>query len=178
MIGRPLTLVRYLRLSPRQNALTHESKEFDKLTRLVQRQNTLSGTNAEPLPPVYLRVLTTLDKALSDEKEKDSKKKMEAAKARALNTMRQKFKKALKEYEVEFKSYTENAEEYSAKFAALTQPEAAPKVKKVKKLDTPEDDGGGFIPVGKGLSNDIYKSLAAIQEARGKKVIGLLTNEI
>lgn len=157
------------------------STEFDKLTRLVQRQNALSGTTVEPCPPVYLRVLSTLDKALSDEKEKDAKKKMEAAKARALNTMRQKLKKTLKEYEVEYKAFTEDADAYTANFTALTQPEAAPKIK-IKKVSKPdiavegEQDAEGFSTVGKGGrtyglgSGDIYKSLAAIQEARGKKV--------
>lgn len=154
--------------------------EFDKLTRLVQRQNTLSGSTVEPIPPVYFRVLVTLEKALSDEKEKDSKKKMEAAKARALNTMRQKLRKSLKEYENDYKAYTEDVDAYASKFAALTQPEIAPKAKKLKKPELPDaDEGDGFATVGKGGkiyglgAGDIYKSLAAIQEARGKKV-GLL----
>jgi translation initiation factor 3 subunit C len=150
------------------------------LTRLVQRQNTLSGSTVEPIPPVYFRVLVTLETALSDEKEKDSKKKMEAAKARALNTMRQKLRKALKEYENDYKAYTEDVGAYAARFAALTQPETAPKDKKVKKQELPDtNEGDGFATVGKGGktyglgAGDIYKTLAAIQEARGKKV-GLL----
>ena len=39
--------------------------EFDKLSRLVQRQNTLSGSTVEPVPPVYLRVLVTLRSLLA-----------------------------------------------------------------------------------------------------------------
>jgi translation initiation factor 3 subunit C len=155
--------------------------EFDKLTRLVQRQNTLSGSTAETVPPVYFHVLVTLEKALSEEKEKDSKKKMEAAKARALNTMRQKLRKTLKEYEVEYKAYTEDVVAYTAKFSALMQPEIAPKPKKARKPELPNvDENDGFATVGKGGktyglgAGDIYKSLAAIQEARGKKV-GWLT---
>lgn len=154
--------------------------EFDKLTRLIQRQNTLSGTNAEPVPPVYLRVLATLEKAFSDEKDNSSKKKMEAAKARALNTMRQKFKKSTKEYEIEYKQWVDDSTAYTAKYTAATQPEVVPKVKVIKKVleDKETGEGGqeGFATVGKGGktyglgSSDIFKSLAAIQEARGKKV--------
>lgn len=137
----------------------------------------MSGSTAEPSPPVYLRVLSTLDKALSDEKEKDSKKKMEAAKARALNTMRQKLKKTIKEYEAEYKAYTEDVDAYTAKFAEFNKPEVVRKVIKVKKPDPAlGDDMEGFAEVGKGGrtyglgSGDVFKSLAAIQEARGKKV--------
>ena len=151
------------------------------MSRLVQRQNALSGSTVEPVPPVYLRVLVTLEKALSDEKEKDSKKKMEAAKARALNTMRQKLRKTLKEYEVEHKAYTEDVDAYVARFTALTQPEVAPKAKKAKRPEPATvNESDGFATVGKGGktyglgTGDIYKSLAAIQEARGKKV-SLLT---
>lgn len=93
--------------------------------------------------------------------------------------MRQKFKKTTKEYETEYKEWNEDSAAYTKKFTIATQPEAAPKVKKVKKVvDDEEGVEGqeGFATVGKGGktygigSGDVFKSLAAIQEARGKKV--------
>ena len=149
------------------------SLEFDKLTRLVLRQTNLS----EPLPPLYLRVLSTLDDAVS--KEKEGKKKMDANKARALNTMKQKVKKTIKEYELQMKEFTADPLAFTAQYAAATQPEVLPKPKKAKKGRGDDEDGeevDAFTTVGKGGKTyslgvaDIYKNLAAIQEARGKKV--------
>ena len=82
-----------------------DGAEFDKLARMVQRQNNV----AEPVPPFYLRTLTTLDTSVSTAlaKEKEAKKKMNATNARALNSMKQKVKKAIKEYEKDIKEYQE-----------------------------------------------------------------------
>ena len=79
--------------------------EFDKLTRMVQRQNNV----AEPVPPFYIRTLTSLDTSVSAAlaKEKEAKKKMNATNARALNSMKQKVKKAIKEYEKDIKECQE-----------------------------------------------------------------------
>ncbi|KAF8312864.1 hypothetical protein DL93DRAFT_1234382 [Clavulina sp. PMI_390] len=163
------------------------NSEFDKLTRLIQRQSTLSGTTAEPTAPIYLRVLSSLEKAISDVREAAAqpdaaKKKMDTAKAKALNTMKQKLKKTIKEYETEYTEWTQNPEAYTTKWSAVGQVAEAPKVKKPKKPTGDDEDEGddaeggeGFKTIGKdgklyGLGvADIYKSLAAINEARGKK---------
>jgi translation initiation factor 3 subunit C len=150
--------------------------EFNKLSYLIQRQNTLGGTSVEPTPPVYLRVLHTLEKALSDEKEKDSRKKMDANKARALAVTRQKIKKTIKEYESEYKEYSKDADAYNAKYIASTAVAAVPKARKMRAIAGEEDEEEAFTTVGKGGRqygvgvSDIYKTLAAIQEVRGKKV--------
>jgi translation initiation factor 3 subunit C len=70
---------------------------------MVQRQNNV----AEPIPPFYVRTLVSLEASLNIAiaKEKEAKKKMNATNNRALNAMKQKVKKAVKEYEKEIKQY-------------------------------------------------------------------------
>ena len=72
---------------------------------MVQRQQNVS----EPVPPFYIRTLVNLESALNAavSKEKEAKKKMNATNARALNTMKQKVKKVIKEYENDVKRYQE-----------------------------------------------------------------------
>ena len=77
--------------------------EFDKLVRMVQRQQNV----AEPLPPFYLKTLVSLEESLNAAiaKEKEAKKKMNASNAKALTAMKQKVKKTAKEYESDIKKY-------------------------------------------------------------------------
>lgn len=77
--------------------------EFDRLIRLVQRHSNL----AEPIPPLFIRMIANLETSLSATmaKEKEAKKKMNATNARALNAMKQKIKKTIKEYEKETQKY-------------------------------------------------------------------------
>jgi translation initiation factor 3 subunit C len=79
------------------------SSEFDKLTRLIQRQNNVS----EPIPSFYIRTLSSLESSVNSSlvKEKASSKKMNATNAKALTAMKQKIKKAVKEHEIEIKQY-------------------------------------------------------------------------
>ena len=68
---------------------------------MVERQVNLS----ERIPSVFIRTLVHLDQSLNAAlaKEKESKKKMNATNARALNTMKQKVRKTSKEFEKEVK---------------------------------------------------------------------------
>ena len=77
--------------------------EFDKLHRMIQQQHNV----AEPIPPFYIRTLSSLETSLNTaiSKEKDAKKKMNATNAKALTAMKQKVKKAIKEYEKEIKEF-------------------------------------------------------------------------
>jgi translation initiation factor 3 subunit C len=79
--------------------------EYDKLTRMVQRQQNV----AEPIPPFYIRTLISLEAALNAAlaKEKEAKKKMNASNARALTAMKQRVRKTVKEYEKEIKQYND-----------------------------------------------------------------------
>jgi translation initiation factor 3 subunit C len=82
---------------------THSRAEFDKLTRMVQRQHNV----AAPVPPFFIRTLCTLETSLTDTiaREREAKKKMNATNARALTAMKQKVKKAVKEYEIQIKLF-------------------------------------------------------------------------
>ena len=64
---------------------------------------------AEPVPPFYIRTLTSLEASLNTAiaKEKEAKKKMNASNARALTAMKQKVRKTVKEYEKEIKQYND-----------------------------------------------------------------------
>lgn len=79
--------------------------EFDKLVRLVQRQVNLT----DRVPSFYIRTLTELEGTVTNAiaKEKEAKKKLNATHARALNGLRQKIKKLLKENEVDVKHFQE-----------------------------------------------------------------------
>ncbi|KAK2467756.1 hypothetical protein APHAL10511_000051 [Amanita phalloides] len=145
------------------------SSEYDKLARMIQKQHAL----ASPIPPIYIRILLSLDESVSSTltREKEAKKKMNATNARALTAMKQKIKKALKEHEQEVKSYQENPEAYEHSFAPSNVSILAPAtVSSVIGQDVDE-----FTTVGKGgkvmqfTSESIFKSLQAVQEARGKK---------
>lgn len=72
---------------------------------MVQRQQNMS----EPIPPFYIRTLSSLETSLNSAlaKEKEAKKKMNASNARALTAMKQKVKKTAKEYEKELKQFQE-----------------------------------------------------------------------
>ncbi|KAH8914238.1 hypothetical protein BT69DRAFT_1358257, partial [Atractiella rhizophila] len=78
------------------NDWTVVSDEFDKLTRLVTKQTTLSIV---AIPSIYLQLLLDLDTSISEAGSAANKKKMNATNARGLNTMKQKVKKAQKEHE-------------------------------------------------------------------------------
>lgn len=141
---------------------------------MVQRQNNV----AEPIPPFYIRTLSSLEASLSTAlaKEKEAKKKMNATNARALNSMKQKVKRAVKEYEKDVKRYQavcyiymynsvhpnvilivlKDPEAFEREYAAATQgPEVA-----IHKPGSPppgDSDNEGaapsitqFTPVGKG----------------------------
>lgn len=79
--------------------------EFDKLVRLVQRQVNFT----ERVPSFFIRSLVELEETISNAitKEKEAKKKLNATHARALNGLKQKIKKLLKEHETDVKHFQE-----------------------------------------------------------------------
>ncbi|KAH9958163.1 eukaryotic translation initiation factor 3 subunit 8 [Lactifluus volemus] len=150
------------------------SNEYDKLARMVQRQQNV----AEPIPPFYIRTLIGLEAALNAAlaKEKEAKKKMNASNARALTAMKQRVRKTVKEYEKEIKHYNDDPETFEQEYAALAVPQVQARPEVVRRPAGVEgEDTEEFTQIGKGgkptqyTSEGIYKSLQAIQEARGKK---------
>lgn len=153
------------------------STEFDKLVRMIQRQHNVS----EPIPPFYVRTLVNLESSVNNAlvKEKESKKKMNATNAKALTAMKQKIKRAIKEYETDVKKYLENPEAFNREYVALVSREpmapAAPGSRGVAATTGDDTAVEEFTTVGKGgrgvqfTSEGIFKNLQAVQEARGKK---------
>jgi translation initiation factor 3 subunit C len=68
---------------------------------MIQRQQNVG----EPIPPFFIRTVTELETSVNNVQLKDAKKKMNATNARALTAMKQKVKKALKDFEKEVKQY-------------------------------------------------------------------------
>ncbi|KAL0072821.1 Translation initiation factor 3 subunit c [Marasmius tenuissimus] len=149
------------------------SNEFDKLARMVQRQHNVS----EPIPPLYIKTLTTLETSVTGTiaKEKEAKKKMNATNAKALTATKQKVRKAAKEYEKDITKYQADPEAFEREYAAATAKEqpAAAGARAPAATQAAADDDEGFQqvgPVGKALTTEgIYKNLQLVQEARGKK---------
>jgi translation initiation factor 3 subunit C len=157
---------------------------------MIQRQHNVS----EPIPPFYIRTLVGLEISLNSAiaKEKEAKKKMNATNAKALTAMRQKVKKAVKEYEKEVKQYqtvwpnrhnlfllltpVQDPTAFEREYAAAVVPGAPTATGMPPVAGSDEEPINDFVPVGKGgkamqfTSEGIFKNLQAVQEARGKKV--------
>ncbi|KAJ4468239.1 eukaryotic translation initiation factor 3 subunit 8 N-terminus-domain-containing protein, partial [Lentinula aciculospora] len=152
------------------------SNEFDKLARMIQRQHNVS----EPIPPFYIKTLLSLESSLTGAiaKEKEAKKKMNATNAKALNSMKQKVRKAIKEYEQDIAKYQADPEGFEREYTSLITRETppAPSVSRAAPgAVVNENADDGFRSVGRGgrtmllTTEGIFKSLHAVQEARGKK---------
>ncbi|KAG6813323.1 hypothetical protein H0H92_012136 [Tricholoma furcatifolium] len=149
------------------------SNEFDKLARMVQRQHNV----AEPVAPFYIQTVVNLEASINTaaSKEKEAKKKMNATNAKALTAIKQKVKKALKEYEVEVKKFQEDPEAFEREYMAIVSREPAAPGRRTATQTGDEAGADDFTTVGKGgkamqfTSEGIFKNLQAVQEARGKK---------
>lgn len=124
-------------------------------------------------------------------KEKEAKKKMKAPNAKAMNGMKQKLKKAIKENEQAVQRFREDPEGFEAKANEVLAPPApapapAPTAAKARAAPVAQalaaaesataEEGGDFQTVSRtgkpeaAVSPDtLFKSLAAILEARGRK---------
>ncbi|KAG8832264.1 Translation initiation factor 3 subunit c [Serendipita sp. 399] len=149
------------------------SNEFEKLAKIVQKPTNVS----EPVPPHWLRAIVSVEAALSNAKDKDPKKKINANVARALNGLKQRIKKVAKEYEEPLKKFNEDPEKFEKEYLLALEPPAAPKLPKQQvngDIGAP-DDPENFTTVGKGgkgvqhTSETIFKDLAQVNENRGKK---------
>lgn len=149
-------------------------EEFDKLNRYVEKVKQ-SGR----APKLYIKAVADLEEYMNESiaRDKTSAKKMNAANARALNTIKQRIKKNNRAYEQEIGQYRANKDGYMVEEEEEEKP--LPKVKKERvgmweTVPTLEDDEG-FATVGRGgkavqyTPESIFKHLRAIIESRGKK---------
>ncbi|CAG8474157.1 18812_t:CDS:2 [Acaulospora morrowiae] len=155
--------------------------EFDKLNKIASKGP--AGMNA--IPRLYIKTIALLEDFLNEtlQKEKDSKKKMNATQAKALNYMKQRIKKNNRQYEEEIEKWRLNpASEES-------EDSSAEEVKQKKKKtivesdeesqdedDNENDNDDGFTIVNKKAkpsvvytSENLFRKLREVLEARGKK---------
>lgn len=176
------TIVDHIESAKKSSDWTSINKDFDNLMRSIERQRTLN----EQIPAFFYKAISQLDVFLNESvaKEKDAKKKMKAPVAKAMNGMKQKLKKVIKENDETIARYRSDPEGFEAAAQAATSAAAAPaegepaiskgnKERLVAALDAEANDD--FQTVGRGgrtetfTSEGLFKSLAAIMEARGKK---------
>lgn len=82
---------------------------FDELNKRLDRTQKTTGTPI--VPRQYIRMLVELEDFLNDTlANKEVKKKMSATNAKALNTMRQRFKKHNPQYQDQINAFRENPE--------------------------------------------------------------------
>ncbi|GAA5987963.1 hypothetical protein JCM11641_005965 [Rhodosporidiobolus odoratus] len=149
------------------------SNEFDKLVRQVGRQI----TTADPIPTGFYKILSQLDEMVATAQ--NNRKKMNATNSKALNSMKQKVKKVQREHETALTRYKADPEAFEKAAEAPAPVAAAPQPKKKSPMAIAADaDEDGFETVGGGKgkgaappvsSEGIYKALAAVLEARGRK---------
>lgn len=168
------------------------SNEFDKLLRLVQRHQTLTVamSAAAQNPPIFIKSLIDLDATITDTnaKEKSAKKKMNASNSKGFNGMKQKIKKAHRDFEAPIEAYrTDSAAFEQAYLQAVNlqsniaaEQEAALRKRQTRKREAAEageelEDDEDFATVGKGgkslslTSEGVFKTLRSITESRGRK---------
>lgn len=168
------------------------SAEFDKLTRLVTRHQTLTSTlpPAAQMPALYIKTLTDMDAQITSaaKKDKESKKKMNAANAKGLNGMKQKVKKQLREFETAVESYKSDPDAFEAAYqkaisgdsaaTAAADKESRMKAREARKAaqaDGQVVEDEEFMTVGRGgralqlTAEGVFKTLKSIAENRGRK---------
>lgn len=150
------------------------------MQRLHDRQKNMN----ESVPVSFYRCLATLETFLNESVAAGKGKKMKAPNAKALNGMKSKLKKVNKDHEEAIASYNRDPEAFEAQLNAANAPAPAAPVRSaaasgaaksaaVDGAQAPQDDS--FQTVGKGgralaiTSEGLFKSLAAVMEARGRK---------
>ncbi|CAG8776090.1 9813_t:CDS:10 [Gigaspora margarita] len=140
--------------------------EFDKLNKIISKMPL-------KIPRLYIKTIASLEDFLNEalQKEKESKKKMNATQAKALNSMKQKIKKNNRLYEEEIEKWRQDPVEESEEDSEDEVPKPKPAIEELS--DMPSSPGSEFIPVrSKSIeytSENLFKKLREIMEARGKK---------
>ncbi|KAH3668495.1 hypothetical protein OGAPHI_002249 [Ogataea philodendri] len=128
--------------------------EFDKLSKSVQK----SGQFQIRVPRLYIKSLAILEDAITSFQDKDVKKKLNSSESKALNVVKQRVKKAIKDYQSEIDQYRKNPEAYES--GASVEPETPVQTETSKSAQ--DSEGAG-----------IFTILRSIIETRGKKNVDL-----
>lgn len=128
------------------NDWTAVQKDFDQLTKQLEKAEKV--LKKEGLPIFLLSTMVQTEKAQKEQFENKSLyKKMAAPNAKALNTMKQKIKKFISQYSVEFEKYMKNPVEEEEEIEEKVEKEKGKKKKGSKKLkkkvesEDEEEDG-------------------------------------
>ena len=123
------------------------------------------------IPPVYLRLLSTLDDAVKAQAQKP--KKLNAIHSKALNGIKQKLKKTQREYEEYINKYQAGPEQYERDFEGVPLEPTQPRQRRQQTAADAGDED--FTTVGRGgkalsiTPENVLKTLQQVLEARGKK---------
>ncbi|GAC71616.1 hypothetical protein PANT_4c00029, partial [Moesziomyces antarcticus T-34] len=118
------TIVHHIESAQKSGDWTSINKDFDNLMRSIDRQRTLG----ERIPAFFYKAISNLDTFLNESaaKEKDAKKKMKAPVAKAMNGMKQKLKKVIKENDDTIARYRSDPAAFDAAYDAANNAAAAP----------------------------------------------------
>lgn len=129
--------------------------EFDDLHKVLpkaQKQNLA-------IPSSYIRSIADLDSAIQEQdKDSESKKKLNASTAKSFNTLKQRVKKQIREFQTKVDEYRADPEG----FGTTKEQEVEPAV-----VETSQQQRGASSKTENTLI--IFDTLRAIQESRGKK---------
>jgi len=141
--------IEIINVNKRSNNWIIVLNEFEKLGRLLNRSNQQRfGT-----PKFYIKLLSSLDDSITEtaNNERDDKT-MKADEARAFNTLRQRVKKQIKEFQVYFDLYKDVPENFDNEDEPLDM---------ANRVEEKQDEGKQLSPV--------FQTLKQISESRGKK---------
>ncbi|KAK9368969.1 eukaryotic translation initiation factor 3 subunit 8 N-terminus-domain-containing protein [Lipomyces kononenkoae] len=179
-------IIRTIDNAKKINDWVHISNEFDKLNKLITKASQQGDT-----PKLYIKAITELEDFMNDtiKTEKDSKKKMNATNARALNSIKQRIKKNNRQYEDLITKFRADPDGFMLEVEEIIESVAPVKMRKGAEFeaaaaairpgaaaDAVEDTGdAAFATIGRGgrtvtiTPESIFKQLRSILEARGKK---------
>ncbi|KAI5955133.1 NIP1 [Candida jiufengensis] len=143
--------IEIININKRSNNWIVALSEFEKLGRYLNRANQQNfGT-----PKFYIKLLSSLDDSITEtgNNEKDDKT-MKADEARAFNTLRQRVKKQIKEYQTYFDLYKDVPENFEQEDEPLDAG---------SRTEEKQDESKSLSPV--------FQTLKQVSESRGKKNI-------
>lgn len=141
------------------NNWINASSEFDKLGRLLTRSHQQNfGT-----PNIYILSLSELEEFLNEANNNEQdKKKIPADQSRAFNTLRQRVKRQIKEFQELIDLAKKSPELFESE-----EPVEIPSTSKIDDIST-----SGFATVGPSRNlSEVFQTLKIVSESRGKKNI-------
>ncbi|KAK9356725.1 eukaryotic translation initiation factor 3 subunit 8 N-terminus-domain-containing protein [Lipomyces doorenjongii] len=178
-------IIRTIENARKINDWVHISNEFDKLNKIIAKASQQGDT-----PKLYIKAIAELEDFMNEtiKTEKDSKKKMNATNARALNSIKQRIKKNNRQYEHLIDKFRADPDGFLLEAEEVLEPVSQVKMRKGAEFEaaaaairlgaaaTAEDTSdAAFSTIGRGgrtitiTPESIFKQLRAILEARGKK---------